>query len=453
MTIDPWLAGALGVILLAVAGIAGLSSLETAVLFSRRSRLAGFGPADRVREAEGVLESPDRFQASAHLAKSLLESVVYAAAALVGLDLALVVQHRALPDTLGELLLMCWPGMLIAAAAAYLLVTLLGEAIPKGLAARFPERLLLRMVGLIRGFTIAFTPVLWITSRLGRLLATGAGADLHFAARAAHSEEEIKLLVEGSAEEGVLEEEEKEMIHSIIDFPDTNARQIMVPRIDIASVSVDASLPEVARAVLESGHSRLPVYEGTLDNVVGIVHVKDLIPPLLEGRSDVPLRSLLRKPVFIPESKKLDALLRELKTHKTQLAVVVDEFGGTSGLVTVEDVLEEIVGEIQDEYDVDETVPELEEVGKGEGYLVDARMPVEEVEERLELEIPEGDYDTIGGFVFALLGRPPQTGEWADYGGYRFIVEATDGLRLQKIRIAPVPPGEPDEATEMASTG
>jgi putative hemolysin len=212
------------------------------------------------------------------------------------------------------------------------------------------------------------------------------------------------------------------------------ARQVMVPRIDIYSASVESTVEELARLAIESGHSRLPVYEETLDNMVGIVHVKDVLPYLVENRHDVSVREVMRSPYFVPEGKKIDELLPEFRRQKTLMAIVVDEFGGTSGLVTVEDVLEEIVGEIEDEYDVDEPPP-VEVSLTGEGAIVDARMTIDDVNEELGLNLPEEDNDTLGGFVFSLFGRPPQVGERIAYDGIEFQVEATEGMRLQKIRI------------------
>jgi len=282
--------------------------------------------------------------------------------------------------------------------------------------------------------------------RLARALALQDPSDAQLTSRAAHSEEEIKLLVEGSAEEGVLEEEEKEMIHSVFEFADKVARQVMVPRIDLTGVSVETRLEDVVRESMESGHSRLPVYEGTLDSIVGVVHVKDLLPHLMAQSRETPVRDLMRDPYFIPEGKRLGELLQEFRRSKSQMAVVVDEFGGTSGLVTVEDVLEEIVGEIEDEYDEEEH-PGAEVSASGDETIVDARMTLDDVNEELHLELPHGDYETLGGFVFSLFGRPPEAGERVAWGNLEFVAEALDGLRLQKIRILNRPP-EPVETED-----
>jgi len=438
---DPhgWLAIGLALTALLMGFIALLSAIETAVLSSRRSRLAQLNHRG-VAAAEAVIEDPEQFQASAHLAKSLCESLVYPMAALLGMQAALSLGSSREINSMASVLARTWPGVVSAAIVAYFVVTVLAEALPKALTSRNPERVLLRWVGFIRTFTVAFTPVFWVTSRMARFLAARSGIDPSFSNRAAHSEEEIKLLVEDSAEEGVLEAEEKEMIHSIFEFADTIARQIMVPRIDVCSVCVDARLSEVVEVAMGSGHSRLPVHDGTVDKIVGIVHVKDLLPHLVRGEAEYPIQSLMRPPYFVPEAKKIDELLQEFRSYKSQMAIVVDEFGGTSGLVTVEDVLEEIVGEIEDEYDVN-THPAVEETVEGEGTLVDARVTIEDVNDELNLALPTEDTETLGGFVFSLFGRPPTVGECVRYGDIEFQVEAVDGVRLNRIRISPVPKG------------
>jgi CBS domain containing-hemolysin-like protein len=423
--------------LLLVGYIALLSSLETALLSARRSRLSQI-KHPRAPAAEALIEDPEQFQSSAHLAKSLTESLVYPVAALTGMQAALSAGPVPHPLNIGSVLARTWPGVVSAALLAYFAVTVLGEALPKALSSRNPEQVLLRGTGFIRAFTVAFTPIFWVTCRVARFLATRIGIDPSLSSRAAHSEEEIKLLVEDSAEEGVLEEEEKEMIHSIFEFADTFARQIMVPRIDVCSVSMDAPLTEVVEAAMASGHSRLPIHDGTVDKIVGVVHVKDLLPHLVRGEAEHPVREVMRPPYFVPEAKKIDELLQEFRRYKSQMAIVVDEFGGTSGLVTVEDVLEEIVGEIEDEYDT-AARPGVEATTEGEGTLVDARVTIEDVNDELGLALPTEETETLGGFVFSLFGRPPAVGERVRYGNIEFQVEAIDGVRLNRIRISPVP--------------
>jgi CBS domain containing-hemolysin-like protein len=331
--------------------------------------------------------------------------------------------------------------ILTGSLVLYLLVTVAGESLPKAFASRAPERMLVRGAHVIRWFTFGFSPVLWVTRKLARLLALGTGVETPQTARAAHTEEEIKLLVEGSAQEGVLEEDEKELIHSIFEFTDTVVRQIMVPRIDIVSVPGTATVHEAIQEAVASGHSRLPVHDGTLDTVIGTVHVKDLIPHLLAGNDGQLVSEVVRTPFFVPPGKKIDELLQEFRTHKNQLAIVVDEFGGTAGLVTIEDVLEEIVGEIEDEYDVPEE-PSVVDF-PGEGTVLDARMTIDDCNAELGLDLQDEENDTIGGFVFSLFGRPPRAGERVQHGSLEFIAEAVDGIRLQRVRVLRRQPAVP----------
>ena len=430
---DPWLSGALVVAALLLAWIAALSALETAVCNARRSRLPQ-RPQKRSEQAAAILESPDTFQASAHLAKALGEAFLYPVGVFIALDLALRQAPPGGGPTLRDIIHGDWPHMVLGGLLTYLAVTIVGETLPKSLAAQNPEQLLVRHLGFIRGFTVAFGPALWLVRAVARWLARSAGADPSAVFRAAHSEQEIKLLVEDSAVEGMLEEEEKEMIHSIFDFTDTVARQIMAPRIDIRSVSLAASVDDIAQLILETGHSRIPVYQETLDCIVGVVHAKDVLSCVIRGDRHTSITRLMREPFFVPEAKKIDELLEEFREHKSQMAIVVDEFGGTSGLVTIEDVLEEIVGEIHDEYDA---IPEPESVAAatGSGTIVDARMTIEDVNEELHLELPDDEYDTIGGLVFGLFGHPPAIGERINAHGAEFVAEAMDGVRLLKIRV------------------
>jgi CBS domain containing-hemolysin-like protein len=246
------------------------------------------------------------------------------------------------------------------------------------------------------------------------------------------SEEELKMLVEAGEEEGVLEEEEKEMIHSIFEFTDTVVRKVMVPRTDIKAVEVSEPVSELLNVIMTEGHSRVPVYEETIDNIRGIVHAKDLLRAVHENGQQVTIRELMRPPYVIPENKKVDELLAEFKKNKIQMAIVVDEYGGTAGLVTIEDLLEEIVGDIMDEYDVEEPMIEILDQKTA---IVDARMPVDEVNEQMELSLPEEEFDTVGGLVFGLLGKQPEQGEKIEYQNVDFGVEKTDGRRIQKVKV------------------
>jgi CBS domain containing-hemolysin-like protein len=229
----------------------------------------------------------------------------------------------------------------------------------------------------------------------------------------------------------VLEQEEKEMIHSIFEFSDSMAKQVMVPRPDMFCLDVNTPLSEALVKISEEGHSRVPVYEGTVDNIIGLVFAKDLLGLCVENRSAT-LRDILRPPLFVPESKKLDELMRQMQSIRTHIAIVVDEYGGVAGLVTLEDLLEEIVGEIKDEFDTEE---KNIEVLPDASVLIDARLPVAEVNEKIGTSIPEGDYDTVGGFVLSLIGKIPAIGDTKRFEDLRITVEKVFKRRITRIKI------------------
>jgi putative hemolysin len=238
--------------------------------------------------------------------------------------------------------------------------------------------------------------------------------------------------VDVAEEEGVLEEEEGEMIRSIFEFGDTVAREIMVPRIDMQAADVSMSLSEIVDLAVEEGHSRVPVYEGTADRVLGIFYVKDSLRFLRQGRMDVDVREIIRPAYFVPETKKVDELLREMQKRRVHVAVVVDEYGGTAGLVTIEDILEEIVGEIQDEFDTEEAM--VEHVNENES-IVDAMMTLSDINDALSLALDEEDVDTLGGYVYARLGRVPEPGDEVHEPYVSLVVEEVEGNRITRVRV------------------
>jgi putative hemolysin len=431
--LDLWLA-CLGYALLLV-GNAALAAYQVTLLSIRRSRVAQLVEAGSAaaRRAEPLVERPEPFMIASRIAQVVAAAGATVFAAMVPLLLLLVRLEAAAADApldAGQVVQVL-PLLVVTAVVGNVLFYFLGDVLPRASAARREERVLLGLCRPMRLFVILMTPVVWLVGLLGRSVAAVAGNPLA-RARAAPSEEEIRVLVEGSAEEGILEPEEKEMIHSIIGFTDTTVRQIMVPRIDMTAVEVTSPLPEVVDVVLSAGHTRVPVYEGNIDHIVGIVHAKDLLRPLLEVRHEIPLKDVLRPPYYVPEGKKVDELLHEFRHEQTQLAIVVDEYGGTSGLVTIEDILEEIVGDIADEYDVEEPmVQPLDE----NVYLLDARLSIDDANEELQLGLPGEEYETIGGFVFGQLGRLPEAGEVVPFGPFDFVVDQTDGRRILKIRL------------------
>jgi CBS domain containing-hemolysin-like protein len=253
------------------------------------------------------------------------------------------------------------------------------------------------------------------------------------------SEEEIRAMAEAGHEEGAIEEEEKELIHSIFEFGDTVVREVMTPQPDVVAIDASRSLDEVMDMVIRHGFSRIPVYRDSLNEIVGIVYAKDVLRETRSGRNGRTLEQLARPAHFVPESKKVSDLLKDMQREKFHVAVVVDEYGSVAGLVTLEDLLEEIVGEIADEYDREE--PQVEPAGDGR-YRVNARLPVDELNEILEVELPDEEWDTVGGLMMAVLGHLPQQGERVDFEGLRFTADRVQGRRIAKVlieRVGPTP--------------
>jgi putative hemolysin len=329
--------------------------------------------------------------------------------------------------------------MLLAA----LLVVAVGELLPERWVLRAPE-----------SWAIVFAPMVagleWLLSPLVRLALFGAslvsrplaGRQLPFV-----TEEEIKTMVDAGEEGGVLEEEEKEMIYSIFDIGDTLAREIMVPRIDVLALDVSTPLTQAVDAVLSAGHSRVPIYQGNIDNIVGLLYAKDLLRAWKNAGQGGQLRDLMRPAYFAPETKKADELLADLQQKRIHMAVVVDEYGGTAGIVTLEDIVEEIVGEIRDEYDVNEESL-FERISAGE-YIFDARIDLDEVNELLELHLPTGESDSLGGFIYGQLGHVPAPTEKVPADLVTFEVLSVTGRRIRKVRAVrapddnqPAPPAE-----------
>jgi CBS domain containing-hemolysin-like protein len=250
------------------------------------------------------------------------------------------------------------------------------------------------------------------------------------------STEELSLLVERGGEQGILEAEEEQMIQAVIELGDQRIHEVMVPRIAMITLAASASMDEVIDKVIDEGHSRIPVYEETIDEIIGILYAKDLLPILKRPEAERPaLRSLLRPPVFVPESMSVDDLLHEFQRRKVHLAIVLDEYGGTAGLVTIEDLLEEIVGEIQDEYDEEE--PLIVKLSDDEARI-DGRAAIDDLTDLFDIEVgleDEDEYDTVGGLIYHRIGGVPKPGDQVLVSGLTLTVETTDGRRVGKVLV------------------
>jgi len=247
------------------------------------------------------------------------------------------------------------------------------------------------------------------------------------------TERELQELIEESEETGIINEEEGEMLSSIFEFGETIVREVMIPRTDMVVCSIDAPVAEILETVIRSGHSRIPVYEGTVDSIVGVIYAKDLLRYWGRPLEQVALRKLMRKPYYIPETKLIEELLREFRNSRVHLAVVIDEYGGTSGLITIEDLLEEIVGDIQDEFDSEEEWLEIQEDGS---VIVDGRLNLEELEEHFDLELPREKYDTVAGFLSHLAGHIPCAGEELRSHGLVLRVLSSDERRIDRLLVS-----------------
>ena len=254
------------------------------------------------------------------------------------------------------------------------------------------------------------------------------------------SEKDLQVLINESEEEGLINEGEGDMLHSVFQFGETIVREAMVPRTDMICCPVEAPFDQLLQSIIESGHTRLPIYEGTTDRIVGLVYAKDLLRHWGKDDATISIRRVMRPPFFVPETKKIEELLQDFKTRRIHLAIAVDEFGGTSGLITIEDLIEEIVGDIQDEYDLEEEMV----VEEGDGsLLVDARINIDELEDHLECGFPNKDqFDTLAGYLFHVSGHVPAIGEEIRADGFCMIVVAADERRISRVRIRREPVGE-----------
>jgi len=251
-------------------------------------------------------------------------------------------------------------------------------------------------------------------------------------------QEELLGIVEQGRMEGVVDEEELEMIENVLELSDTTAEEIMTPRTDIIALEVDTDLTTVLKTISKAGHSRIPVYEKNVDNIIGLVYAKDLLSEIGKNEEEFKLRDKIRKAYFVPETKPLRVLLHEFQNQKLHIAVVLDEYGGTAGIVTIEDILEELVGEIVDEYE--QTPPQAMDRIDESTVEIDARMYVDDLNDQFGLELPEDeDYDTVGGFVFSHLGYIPRTGESFEYDNISFTVKAAEARRIKRLRISKPP--------------
>ena len=332
-------------------------------------------------------------------------------------------------------------GEVIATAVMTVTIFVFAEVIPKTFSVQRTDRAALMMARPVFLMGTVLRPLgqllIWIANA-AMLVLPGRGMPKGPFV----TEDEIRHMVDAAEEEEEIEEEERELIHSIFEFGDTVVREVMVPRPDMVTIPVTATPEEALETIVDAGYSRIPLYEGDNDNIVGLLYAKDLLKRLHESDKESTMASLARQPTFVPEQKKVAELLREMQDQRVHMAIVVDEYGGTAGLATIEDLIEEIVGEIVDEYDKEE--PLVEPIDENT-IRVDAKMPIDEVNEMLGSDLPDEEWDTVGGLVFGLTGRVPVPGERVKFDSLEFLTERVTGRRIQKVVITKLPP-EPEPA-------
>jgi len=418
--------GAVGVVVILWVFSGVLALAETA--FVRVSRIRLLALADEGdKRAKRVLRLLDRPERTLNSVLLLVLGTQMGAATILG---------SALKPEAGVL----W--VLVGVLAEVFVVFTLFEVIPKTFALQHSERAALMTSGLL-SFVTGFLPLRVLTSlfiAVANWIIPGKG----LRRGPFVTEEEILTMADVAAQESSIEKQERELIHSIFHFGDTVVREVMRPRTDVVAVEADATADAVIERAIREGRSRLPVYEGSLDEVVGLVFLKDLVARSRVGEGSRPVRACLRPAQFVPESKPVADLLREMQSEKFHMAVVVDEYGGTAGLVTMEDLLEEIVGEITDEYDIDE--PVVESLGDG-AWRVPGRTPIDEVNELLGASLSDEEWDTVGGLVFNSLGHVPIEGECFSVDGFEVCAERIQGRRIVSVVFRPLGP-RTDPASE-----
>ena len=411
---------------------------EYSLVTVRRTRLQeladeGSRPARAVMK---ITSDPPHFIAAMQLGVTLTSLAIGA------------IGEQVLSDLFGVYL-----GTFFAVVLAFLIITFMhvvvGELVPKGLALSYSERIALGVSVPVRAFFFVFAPLIWVLQRSSDAAQRAIGVDPAKTEGEAHSEAELRMLLEMSTEHGEIEQGEREMLYKVFDFADKEASDVMVPRPEVVGIAVEMAPEEALRAVLESPYTRYPVYRESLDEIVGILHVRDLVSALHDsGIAEVELAALLRPAYVVPETKDLAALLAEFRRTNQHMSVVVDEYGSTVGVVTLEDLLEEIVGEIEDEFDLpDESVERVDETT----IRIDGTFPIDDLNEEFGTTLEHEDYHTVAGYVFDLIGRAAEPGDEVVTDGLRLTVLEVMGSRIQRLEVEFLPtPDEDDEEGEAA---
>jgi magnesium and cobalt exporter, CNNM family len=422
-------------VLALVLGNAFFVAAEYALVTARRSRLRELAEAGsrRARIALRIMDSPVRFIGTVQLGITAFSIALGA----IGEPL---VEHFLDPVlATGVAFVMSF------AIVTYLHVTL-GELVPKAIALTKNESTALWVALPVEAFYVATYPLVWFLQESANAFTRLFGIEPAPAGVVAHTEEDIRMIVAAAGATGVVEPVEQELIYKAFDFADKEAHEVMVPRPEVVMISVDLPAEECLDAIVDSPFTRYPAYNGSVDEIVGILHVRDLFKALYDrGIENVRIQELLRPPFFVPETKDLAALLAEFRKTNQHMAIVVDEYGSMQGIVTLEDLLEEIVGEIEDEYDLpDESLQRLDE----KTVRVDGTFPIDDFNEKFGVDLPQDDYHTLAGFVFGALGRAPEEGDEVEWNGLKFGVVEVDGARIEQLDIEFLAVGEGEAESE-----
>ena len=415
------------VVLLALSAI--FSSAETAFLSTNKIRLRNL-QEDGEKKAGLVLDLLEN--------QNRLISTLLVGNNIVNISSSALATKMA-TDYFGD------AGVGIATGIMTLLVLVFGEVVPKNLAAAHAEGWAMFVAPFIKLISVILTPLVFLLTKLSDTV-------VRFSKKNEEedptiTEDEFKLLVNVGQEEGVFDESETEMINSIMEFDETYVKAIMVPRIDIVAVDVDDSINDALRLIIDGGHSRIPAYEESIDNIVGILYAKDIFEHLNANFDELKVKELIRDAYYIPETKKVSDLLNELRLKKVHMAIILDEYGGTNGLVTIEDLIEEIIGDIQDEYDAEE---DLIVMHSDNQLVADARAPIGDVEEAFDMELDEeiledSEADTIGGLAFEHLGGIPEVNDEVTVGRFLIRIVNVSGRRITKVEVTLLPPEEEED--------
>jgi putative hemolysin len=426
------------VIALLIAVNAVFVAAEIALVTVRRSRIRQLSDEGdrRARRVGRMIERPGRLLATIQLG---ITFIGFLAAAFAGASIA-----GELADSFREIGPLTTSADVLALLVVTLVVSLVtivfGELVPKTLALAHAERYSLALARPVEVLGVILSPLVWLLTSTTHLVTRVLGVrDMN---DEAITSEELRILVERGTEQGTIEAEEEQMIGAVLELGDQRAHEVMVARVDMVTLAVDAALGEIVETIVSAGHSRIPVYEDNIDNIIGMLYAKDLLPYLVGDDRPPSIRRLLRTPLFVPESMLVDELLRSLQRRRVHIAVVLDEHGGTAGLITIEDLLEEIVGEIQDEYDEEE--PMIVPLGDVEARI-DGRADVDDMLEHFGTSLDgddQAEFDTVGGLVYHHVGGVPEVGDTVEVDGLKLTVESTDGRRVRTVHVVYTPPDD-----------